>query len=209
MDEPRQNQLEYETRRGLDARWGVFAFIGLMVAALIILFGWLQTAHHHQHGPPTSRDHLRRLGDEVLSYAADQPDMRYPDSFEALVEANGKYLSPELFASPTGPATPASDFETLFSEPGHISYVWIGRGLTVHTVTAETPLVYEGPVTDFEAGALFFFADYSIRRVKGEELRRLLSEAEERLRNATTLPATGPATSPTTTNGEERATTEG
>ena len=178
----------------------MLAYFLISLAFLLLLLFILapvlyQLFHHHDHGP-ASGSNLRQIAQIALSYAVDH-DGHYPDSFETMVqwdEWKDYYLTPELFASPEGPATPASDFETMFAEPGHISYVWVGAGLTVERVTGEMPLAYEGPATDYETGTLVAFVDGSVRRVKGEELRKLLSEAEERLKRAATRPATRPAT---------------
>jgi hypothetical protein len=55
-------------------------------------------------------------------------------------------------------------------------------------------MAYEGPVADYDTGTLVAFVDGSVRRVKGEELRNLLSVAEERLKRAATSPTSRPAT---------------
>lgn len=197
MDDFPQTPLDYAPRRK-PASWArMLAYLLVSLAFLALLLFILAPVlyhlfHHHDHRP-MSGSNLRQIAQVAHSYAVDH-DGHYPDSFETMVRWEHSYLPPQLFASPDGPATPASDFETMFAEPGHISYVWVGAGLTVERVTGEIPLAYEGPVTDYETGTLVAFVNGSVRRVKGEELRKLLSEAEERLKRAAARPATRPAT---------------
>jgi hypothetical protein len=179
-----------------EVNWRKMLLVAVITIGAIILVSFVFLPEPHVHGPPSSASRLRHITSASIGYAVDFG--AFPDSFETLVQSEWT-VPADYFASPKGPATPAPDYKTLFSEPGHISYVWIGAGLTWEMVEADTPLVYEGPVTDFEAGTLVGFVEGSVRLVKGEELRKLLSEAEERLSSATTLPTTRPTTSPTTT----------
>jgi len=92
-----------------------------------------------------SASNLRQIGQGILLYSNDHGGA-YPDSFEAIL-LEGDFTS-EVFVSPLGLDTPAAGptpqaIADQLDAGGHLSYVYLGRGLTTKTVTDNTIIAYE------------------------------------------------------------------
>lgn len=112
---------------------------------------------------------LRQIGQAIAHYAQDNGG-QYPPSLGVLVAHEG--IAPSLLVCPSASDTPsaASDTAGVVADidaaeknaPGHkycLSYVYIGRGLTIETATAKTVVVYEPLTNHDDDGAHVLFGD--------------------------------------------------
>jgi len=89
---------------------------------------------------------MRQIGLAAIMWAS-MHGGQFPPDIDAIFEHGD--LSPEVFVCPTtsdtppaGPTTQAA-LESLH-QPGHLSYIYIGKGLTVNS-PADTVVLYEAP----------------------------------------------------------------
>lgn len=113
-------------------------------------------------------------------YAIDHLDGTYPDSWDTLIRATPDWLEPHLFVGSKPGVTPASDFQQMFNEAGHISFVWVGRGVT-DSAGYGVMLAYEAPIASYKEGTWILTADGNVRKSCGDELRVLVQEAARRM----------------------------
>jgi prepilin-type processing-associated H-X9-DG protein len=114
--------------------------------------------------------HLRALGQQILLYANDHHG-RYPDSLADLLkyavdgDANPRGAS-EMFICPASNDIAADGAVTqavadALEQPGHLSYIYAGSGLTNKTVTDQTVVMYE-PLSHHHNGINVLFGDGSV-----------------------------------------------
>jgi hypothetical protein len=106
-------------------------------------------------------------------------DGRFPDSFEVLVEAYEGDLLPAVFIAPRGSETAADNFEQMFGEPGHISFVWSGSGLTMDNICEESVLAYQSRPTRSDGRIWVAYADGTTRHLAPVELHSRLRAAAD------------------------------
>ena len=87
-----------------------------------------------------SASNFRQIGQAILLYTNDHHG-EYPDTFQTFL-LNEDVTSP-VFVSPSRSETPATGptWQAAASQmvtPGHVSYIYLGRGLSVNTVTPNT-----------------------------------------------------------------------
>lgn len=104
---------------------------------------------------------LHQIGLGILLYQQDHGG-RYPDTLGELVELEG--ISPACLTCPaaddepaTGPTTRAVVADLVAG--GHLSYVYVGRGLTDNTVADDTVVCYEPLANHSGAGMNVLFGD--------------------------------------------------
>jgi len=96
-------------------------------------------------GRVKSASNLRQIGQAILLYGNDHQG-KYPDSFQTILL--NEDITSEVFVSPSRSETPASgatqqQAADQLTEGGHVSYVYLGRGLSANTVTPDTIVAYE------------------------------------------------------------------
>jgi hypothetical protein len=102
-----------------------------------------------------SASNLRQIGQAILLYTGDHKG-DYPDSFATILldedVTSPVFVSPRRSETPAaGPTTQAIAVQLI---PGpHLSYVYLGRGLSANTATPDTIVAYElvGPRRDKRA----------------------------------------------------------
>jgi prepilin-type processing-associated H-X9-DG protein len=104
---------------------------------------------------------LRQIGQSIQLFA-DSHGGQYPDSLATLLLNDG--ITAECLVCPSSNdekaagATPAEQAANLQSR-GHLSYIYLGNGLTTTTATSTTPVAYE-PLTNHEGdGTNILFGD--------------------------------------------------
>jgi prepilin-type processing-associated H-X9-DG protein len=104
---------------------------------------------------------LRQIGQAIVLYT-DAHGGDYPDSLATLLLNTD--LTAECFFCPSSNdekapgATPAEQAANLQS-PGHLSYIYLGSGLTTTTATATTVVAYERLVDHSDDGTNILFGD--------------------------------------------------
>jgi prepilin-type processing-associated H-X9-DG protein len=142
--------LNYESPSNRPKRLGVFFFcIGL--ASLVVLMFFIVAPNFNKvralDPRIVSAGRLRSIGQAILLYENDFHG-NYPDSLSTVYENEGTYIDSSIFVNPASNDTPASGPTTQaiakqLTAGGHLSYVYVGAGLTVSTVKPDTVIAYE------------------------------------------------------------------
>jgi prepilin-type processing-associated H-X9-DG protein len=148
--------LDYANSRTHPARkndWILFLILcpaALLLLAAIILPRFRPVSRAMSSPRLFSQSNLRQIGQGILLYSADH-NGDYPDSFATILMnedvTSGIFVSPRRSETPAaGPTTQAIAVQLV---PGpHLSYVYLGRGLSSNTVTPDTIVAYELPGPD-------------------------------------------------------------
>ena len=125
-----------------------------------------------------SAANLRSIGQAILMYSDDNKG-QYPDSFETLLlnedVTSGIFVNPASDDIPaTGPTSQA--VASQLSAGGHLSYVYLGRGLTAKTVTPETVLAYE-LIQNPGGGSNMLFGDGHVDYIDGARATAFIAHA--------------------------------
>ncbi|MGA2440754.1 MAG: hypothetical protein ABSH08_07335 [Tepidisphaeraceae bacterium] len=88
---------------------------------------------------------LRQIGQAICLYSRDNRG-QYPDSFQTILL--NEDITSAVFVSPARSETPANAPTTQATAAqmgagGHVSYIYLGRGLSVNAVTPNTIVAYE------------------------------------------------------------------
>lgn len=121
---------------------------------------------------------LHEIGLALIMYA-DHHGGNFPDSFKTLVvsgETQGNvFVCPATDDTAAQGSTPAIVADRL-TQGGHLSYVYVGRGLTLSTASDRTVLAYE-PLSNHGDGMNVVFGDCHIEWLAGEAARKLQDQA--------------------------------
>jgi prepilin-type processing-associated H-X9-DG protein len=141
--------LDYANPRNRPAsKYGWILLFILLPAVLLLVASLLLPSLNSPH--PTSprvmsASNLRQIGQGILLYTLDH-NGDYPDSFGTILL--NEDVTSSVFVSPRRSETPANGPTTqaiavqLIAGP-HLSYVYLGRGLSTKTVTPNTIVAYE------------------------------------------------------------------
>lgn len=177
-----------------------------LALALLLLFSLVIVADHYV--AQTTRagsnrvqcaSNMRQIGQAIAMYANDHGG-QFPNDLETTF-AN-EDLSPAVFVCPSTSDTPAPPGPTTqataagLRQPGHCSYVYLGKGLTDQTVTPDMVLLYE-PLADHEGtGMNVMFGDFHVEWMPASDAQAILNQVAARtmpVRFPTTLPTSMPA----------------
>ena len=126
-----------------------------------------------------SATNLRQIGEAILLYSNDFQG-QYPDSFRTILlnedVTSDTFVSPSRDETPAGGATTRAVADDLDSG-GHVSYVYLGEGLTTKTAMPETVVAYEIPVATDGGGANVLFGDGHVEFFEGSVLSKIVSRA--------------------------------
>jgi prepilin-type processing-associated H-X9-DG protein len=103
---------------------------------------------------------------------------RFPDGFEQLLLTQD--ITSEVFCCPssnderaTGESTP--DLAKALSQPGHLSYVYAGKGLNA-SAPKDAVLAYEKPDNHNKDGMNVLYADGNVEFVRRDDSARMVAE---------------------------------
>jgi len=107
-----------------------------------------------------SASNLRQIGQSIQMYSQDH-DGRYPDSFGTLLFTED--VTSQLFVAPQTKDTPAQGPTTRaivadLTSGGHLSYIYLGRGLTTASAKPNVVIAFERPVV-YSNGMNVLFGD--------------------------------------------------
>jgi prepilin-type processing-associated H-X9-DG protein len=156
----------------------------LLLTVSIVLPLWNRS--RHERAFDINMHNMHQIGLGILVYCNDHQG-QFPDSLATLV-ANG-LLSPTVLVDPNSNDTPAEgktpdEIRQALAKGGHQTYIYLGRGMTDKSATADTLVAYE-PLEVYENGSNALFGDGHTEWITPAYLKRLLSK-----------PATSPATAP-------------
>lgn len=142
---------------------------------------------------------LRSVGQALQMYATAHGG-RYPDTLEALY-TSGDVPDPRVLTCPVGgvPFAPGATTQAVVANlaaGGHVSYVYIGAGLTVKA-HGDTVLMYEHATNHKGDGGNVLFADGHVTWMQASEIRQLTALLAARTGPVLLAAMMSPATSPT------------
>ena len=117
---------------------------------------------------------------------------RFPDSFADLLADPATDLTPDALVCPSSKETSATGPTTqqwvarLNSEPGHLSYVYVGKGLT-NKADANMLVAYE-PVGHHGDSCNMLFVDGHVEFVSSTTAKAIITQAASRPTTTTTRP---------------------
>ena len=132
---------------------------------------------------------LRQIGQAILLYSNDNSGQYPPDLGTLLLTEE---ITSEVFTCPSSNDTRAigATTQTVVNEmakPGHLSYIYLGKGLNAKTISPNTVVAYE-PLSNHDGdGSNVLFADGHVEFLQSNQIRIL----EAKLRSST-----GPTTLP-------------
>lgn len=125
-----------------------------------------------------SAAHLRAIGQAITMYTTDHQGA-YPDSFQTVLL--NEAVTSDIFILPRSTDTPATGPTTQtvadqLTAGGHLSYVYLGSGLTVNTATAKTIVAYQiSPIPGFGTNVLF--GDGHVEAVDAATIAKIIARA--------------------------------
>ena len=132
------------------------------------------------------RSNLHQIGLAILLYQQDNGG-QYPDTLGRLIE--NTCIGPEVFVCPSAdevkspvPTTGPVDGDAMLS-PGHVSYAYLGRGLTAATVPPNAVVAYERHAVH-GLGYNVLFGDGHTEYVEGRRAAGLIAGGAARLASA-------------------------
>jgi len=123
----------------------------MLLSLFVLTILWLRFELTTHHGDFSVREYsasnLRRIGQAILLYTNDHQG-EYPDSFQTILLDGDGFVSGAVFVSPARSETPANGSTTRaiaaqMGAGGHVSYIYLGRGLSANIVTPNTIVAYE------------------------------------------------------------------
>jgi prepilin-type processing-associated H-X9-DG protein len=169
------NPLKVPMRRNHWVLWLILIVLLLLLLASLLL-STLNPSYSHTAGRVRSASNLRQIGQAILLYTNDF-NGDYPDSFATILMdedvTSGVFVSPERNETPAiGPTTQSMAVQLI---PGpHLSYVYLGRGLSIKTVTPDTIVAYELVVPD---GTNVLFGDGHVEFFDAKTAAKIVAKA--------------------------------
>jgi prepilin-type processing-associated H-X9-DG protein len=125
-----------------------------------------------------SASNLRQIGQAILLYCNDHGGV-YPDSFQTILlnedMTGDEFVSPLTSDTPAQGATAQAAADQL-AVGGHLSYVYLGRGLNAKTVTPDTIVAYE-KLPASSNGANVLFGDGHAEWLNGATVAKIVDRA--------------------------------
>jgi len=138
-------------------------------------------------------NNLRQIGTALLMYATEH-NGHFPDTLHVLSTADPAYVVTDLFTCPSSSderamgQTPAEQARNLIAEPGHLSYVYVGTGLTSKTATADRIVAYDNPHNHTD-GINVLYGDAHVEFLERKTAERAIAKPIAPNSEASTPPA--------------------
>jgi predicted Zn finger-like uncharacterized protein/prepilin-type processing-associated H-X9-DG protein len=117
---------------------------------------------------------MKQIGLEVAMYSNNDPGHAFPPDLKTLADIQN--LSPGVFVCPSSNDTPASGATVGASlTPGHLSYVYVGNGLTA-SASPDTVVLFENPSNHLNQGMNVLFADFHVEWLSKSNVQSILNQ---------------------------------
>jgi prepilin-type processing-associated H-X9-DG protein len=158
--------------------WAFVIAVVLLGGVLASLYSVTTSRSLWLDGRIKSYANLRTIGQGIALYGNDHAGT-FPDSFQGILL--NEEITSETFVSPLSSDTPAQGPTTRamadqLTAGGHLSYVYLGKGLTMRTVTPDTILAYE-KLYPTSTGTNVLFGDFHVERVDGATAGKIVARA--------------------------------
>lgn len=187
MPEPLEGSsppLEYARPDLAPKRRGVRIVVGAVIASLI---GFVLVTEvlipsglgSRQMAPRVQcASNMRQIGQAIAMYANDH-NGQFPDDLKTVLEiedvTSAVLVCPESNDQPAvGPTTQAITAALL--QPGHVSYIYLGKGLTTQTVTNDTVILYEPLANHGSKGMNVMFGDFHVEWLIAADAEAILKQ---------------------------------
>ncbi len=152
-------------------------FVGLIGLASVILPSLCKSREPAYKAKCASNLHQIGL---AISLYANENHGQYPDSFAALLK--NEQITASVFTCPSSNDEAAggndqAEILTDFAKPHHQSYIYLGRGLTIDTATADTILAYEPPESHSAEGGNILYGDGHADWLHAKDAKLLIDKA--------------------------------
>jgi len=160
-------------------RWLIVGCVG--IAGFLMIAPFVPTSTHHsreQAYRSLCRSNLHQIGLGIIMYCNNHGGT-FPDSFQALMLDTP--ISPAMFVCPSSNDAPTTAPTTQamaddLNHPGHISYIYLGRGLTNKSVLPNQIIAYE-PLGNHSDGIDVLLGDGNARFVESPRAGKIISDA--------------------------------
>lgn len=179
--------------------WCAVATVGAFLA-FTLAAPFLNQRHPEENLRLTCERNIRQIALGIGLFANEHGE-KFPDDLATMYSyANGD-LDARVFVCPLTGDTPAAGPTTQATaaavrQPGHCSYIYLGKGLNYQTVTADTVVLYE-PLTNHAGdGMHVLFGDLRVQWLTPAEAQTILKQVAAGttpVRFPTTATATAPA----------------
>jgi hypothetical protein len=172
--------------------WG--GYFGLILAVMIPSMGAARGAANRVK----CASNLRQIGHAITLYANENGGA-YPDTLEQLVLTQD--VTAEVFVCPDSHDTKATGADATavaknMGAGGHVSYVYLGKGLTEGTVRGQTVIAYESLANHGGAGMNVLRGDGSVNFMPQQQAAQVMKQLQ-----AGHNPPSGTTTAPLTDDG--------
>lgn len=153
----------------------------LTVAILVLISIFIPSlGPRNQSNGVRCASNLRQIGQAIQMYANDHGG-KLPDDLATLFEAED--ISQAVFVCPDTSDVPAAGPTTqaamnAMRQPGTVSYVYIGKGLTSSHLTADVVLAYEPLSNHNGTGMNVLFGDGHVEWVQGSLAQSVVSQGK-------------------------------
>jgi len=143
---------------------------------------------------------MKQVGLGIAMYGNEHGG-RFPDDLDTLLETED--LTTAVLNCPCSNEVPAvlptsQPVGTKFLTPGHVSYIYVGKGLNTQTVSPDTVVLYEPLSNHNNGGTNVLFGDFHVEWFTSAEAQPILKQAAAGIFPIRIPPATQPAQIPTT-----------
>jgi prepilin-type processing-associated H-X9-DG protein len=142
---------------------------------------------------------MKQIGFAIASYAYDHGS-RFPDDLDTILETED--VTSAVVICPSGNDVPmgvptSQPVGTKFLTSGHVSYIYVGKGLNTQTATPDVVALYEPLGNHTNAGMNVLFGDFHVEWLTAAQVKPILKQVAAgvfpiRLPPATTQPFPNP-----------------
>ena len=183
VDDPSQ-PLEYARPRLVAKRSRVRIIVVAVIASLVgaVLLTEVLIPSGLRSRPMAARvwcaSNMRQIGQAIAMYANDH-NGQFPDDLKTVLEnedvTSAVFVCPESNDQPAVGSTTQATAAALL-QPGHLSYSYLGKGLTTQTVTNDTVILYEPLANHASKGMNAMFGDFHVEWLPAADAAAILKQ---------------------------------
>lgn len=141
---------------------------------------------------------MRQIGQAIAMYANDHGGL-FPADLKTIFE--NEDVTASVFTCPSSNDTPAPTAATTQAtaagllQPGHLSYVYLGKGMTDQAAATDAVILYEPLTNHSSAGTNVMFGDFHVEWLSAAEAGIILKQVAAK-RAIVRYPLTAPTAAP-------------